>query len=153
MASNAENVRIWLRHHVLSILLQYTWRRARTRPGIQPILCILEGNCNETDHNRTSIGNIEEIRRYSCRCAYPKTSDISHTLVGSRIIDHSDVVEASPVGAAPTASSFSTEHLASIDCVKTTARRDKKHLNFGFWCGFYTRFNCNSISAALTHPV
>ena len=39
---------------------------------------------------------------------YRKTSNISHTLVGKKIVDHSDVVGASPVGAAPTTSSFST---------------------------------------------
>ena len=39
---------------------------------------------------------------------YRKTSDISRTLVGSKIVDNSDVVGASPVGAAPTTSSFST---------------------------------------------
>ena len=39
---------------------------------------------------------------------YRKTSSISHTLVGNKIVDNSDVVGASPVGAAPTTSSFST---------------------------------------------
>ena len=39
---------------------------------------------------------------------YRKTSDISRTLVGNKIVDNSDVVGASPVGAAPTTSSFST---------------------------------------------
>ena len=39
---------------------------------------------------------------------YRKTSNISRTLVGNKIVDHSDVVGASPVGAAPTTSSFST---------------------------------------------
>ena len=39
---------------------------------------------------------------------YRKTSNISHTLVGNKIVDHSDVVGASPVGATPTTSSFST---------------------------------------------
>ena len=39
---------------------------------------------------------------------YRKTSNISHTLVGNKIVDHSDVAGASPVGAAPTTSSFST---------------------------------------------
>ena len=39
---------------------------------------------------------------------YHKTSNISRTLVGSKIVDNSDVVGASPVGAAPTTSSFST---------------------------------------------
>ena len=39
---------------------------------------------------------------------YHQISNISRTLVGNKIIDHSDVVGASPVGAAPTTSSFST---------------------------------------------
>ena len=39
---------------------------------------------------------------------YRKTSNIRLTLVGNKIVDHSDVVGASPVGAAPTTSSFST---------------------------------------------
>ena len=37
---------------------------------------------------------------------YSQTSDISHTLAGNKIVDHSDVVGASPIGAAPTTSSF-----------------------------------------------
>ena len=41
---------------------------------------------------------------YICR----QTSNIRHTLVGNKIVDHSDVVGASFVGAAPTTSSFST---------------------------------------------
>ena len=39
---------------------------------------------------------------------YRKISNIRRTLVGNKIVDHSDVVGASPVGAAPTTSSFST---------------------------------------------
>ena len=35
-------------------------------------------------------------------------SNIRRTLVGNKIADNSDVVGASPVGAAPTTSSFST---------------------------------------------
>ena len=41
-------------------------------------------------------------------CMYRQVSNISRTLVGNGIVDHSDVVGASPVGAAPTTSSFST---------------------------------------------
>ena len=37
-----------------------------------------------------------------------KVSNIRRTLVSNKIVDHSDVVGASPVGAAPTTSSFST---------------------------------------------
>ena len=39
---------------------------------------------------------------------YRQVSNIRRTLVGNQIVDHSDVVGASPVGAAPTTSSFST---------------------------------------------
>ena len=39
---------------------------------------------------------------------YRQASNISRTLVGNKIFDHSDVVGGSPVGAAPTTSSFST---------------------------------------------
>ena len=40
--------------------------------------------------------------------SYRKTSNIRRTLAGNKIVDHSDVVGAPPVGAAPTTSSFST---------------------------------------------
>ena len=39
---------------------------------------------------------------------YHHTSNISRTLLWNKMVDHSDVVGASPVGAAPTISSFST---------------------------------------------
>ena len=39
---------------------------------------------------------------------YRKTSTLSRTLVGNKIVDNSDVVGASPIGAAPTTSSSST---------------------------------------------
>ena len=39
---------------------------------------------------------------------YHQVSNIRRNLVGSKIIDQSDVVRASPVGAAPTTFSFST---------------------------------------------
>ena len=39
---------------------------------------------------------------------YRQVCSIRRTLVGIEIVDHSDVVGASPVGAAPTTSSFST---------------------------------------------
>ena len=59
------------------------------------------------------------IVKFSIACAYMtchiayvytyrKTSNISRTLVGKTIVDNSDVVGASPAGAAPTTSSFST---------------------------------------------
>ena len=41
-------------------------------------------------------------------CIYRQGSDIRRTSVGNKIVDHSDVVGASPVGAAPTTASFLT---------------------------------------------
>ena len=46
------------------------------------------------------------IGRYVSR--YRQTSNISYTLVGNKIVDHSNVDETSPVVAAPTTSSLST---------------------------------------------
>ena len=62
-----------------------------------------------------------------------QTSYIRRALVGNPIVDHSDLVRVSTVGAAPTASSFFTQHLASIYCTKTTAKRDEKHFSLGIW--------------------
>ena len=50
--------------------------------------------------NRIHAGNLNTH--------YRQFSNIRRTLVGNKIVDHSDVVGASPVGAAPTTSSFST---------------------------------------------
>ena len=67
-----------------------------------------------------------------------KTSTIRHTLVGNKIVDHSDVVWASMFGAVPTTSPFWT----SMYCIKATARQDEKHWSFGFcvWFIFDVRF-------------
>ena len=45
---------------------------------------------------------------YGLYIEYRQVSNISRTLVGNKIVVHSDVVGASPVGAAPTTPSFST---------------------------------------------
>ena len=63
-----------------------------------------------------SHGRIETINtcfdpgclRSKSRMIYRKTSNISRALIGNKIVDHSDVVGASPAVAAPTTSSFST---------------------------------------------
>ena len=55
------------------------------------------------DRNPYTIECCYDMVEYYC-----KTSNISHTLVGKKFVDNSDVVGASPVGAAPTTSSFST---------------------------------------------
>ena len=55
------------------------------------------------------------IQKKNCRTVQPiiteycQTPNISCTWMGNKIVDHSDVVGASSVGAAPTTSSFSTD--------------------------------------------
>ena len=74
---------------------------------------------------------------------YRKTSNIRRTLVGNKIVDHSDVVGASPDGAAPTTSSFSTWHLASRDLAMKAARQYENILSVGIWCVLYYRLDSN----------
>ena len=68
---------------------------------------------------------------------YRKTSNIRRTVRGNKIVDHSDVIGASPVGAAPTTSSFSTWHLASRNSAKEAARHYENLLSVGIWCDLY----------------
>ena len=78
----------------------------------------------------TIVANISGRTHVVVQQKYRQVSNIRRTLVGNSIVDHSDVVGASPLGAGPTTSSFSTQHLASIYCTKTTACRDQEHLGF-----------------------
>ena len=48
------------------------------------------------------------LQNVACKGLTVKSLNIRHTLLSNKIVYHSDVVGASPVGAAPTTSSFST---------------------------------------------
>ena len=48
------------------------------------------------------------IYRGDVICNYRQTSNMRRTLLGNKIVDHSDVVGASPIGTARPTSSFST---------------------------------------------
>ena len=67
---------------------------------------------------------------FSAILNYRQTSNIRNTIEGNDLFDHSDVVGALPVSAAPTTSSCSTWHLASMDWAKTTARREENNFIF-----------------------
>ena len=54
------------------------------------------------------VKSIDQLDRFPNGSDYHQISNITHTLIGNKIVDHSDVVGTSPVGAAPTTSSFST---------------------------------------------
>ena len=64
---------------------------------------------------------------YYCQC---QTSNRSGTLVGNKIVDHSDVVGASPVGADPTTSSFSTN--IWFQCIGQRQLQDETRIVLGF---------------------
>ena len=85
-----------------SILLAHTVRK--------PLLTSLMTWMKTKSCHNANLGVTGGITsyRYDIHVSYCQTSNISRTLVGNKIVDHSDVVEASPVGAASTTSSFST---------------------------------------------
>ena len=58
-------------------------------------------------NDKSSRGCMQLISPLPSQYTYRQVSNIRRTLIGNKIIDHSDVVGASPVGAAPTTSSFS----------------------------------------------
>ena len=60
-----------------------------------------------------------------------QTSDIRHTLVDNKLVDHSDVVGAVPI---------LDLNLAPMDWVKETARGDENHISFGNWSDLNYRF-------------
>ena len=76
---------------------------------------------------------------------YRQNSNMKRSLEGNKLVDYSDVVGASPVGDAPTASSFSTQHLASVDLAKAIAGRDETHLYFWIWGCLHYRLDGNII--------
>ena len=60
---------------------------------------------------QNDIYNKSELRwknHYTMGPTSSQTSNISHTLAGNKIVDHSDVVGESPIGTAPTTFSFLT---------------------------------------------
>ena len=71
------------------------------------IQCMRAYNCL-TEFQTLILSISSEIAPQWISQDYRKISNIRRTLVGNKIVDHSDVVGASPVGAAPTTSSFST---------------------------------------------
>ena len=82
------------------ISLWLTWGAKSLRFFVNILYC--SGNLIDTGSNYA-----EQWGRQTQK--YRQKSNISRTLVGNKIvIDHSDEVGASPVGAAPTTSSFST---------------------------------------------
>ena len=110
------------------------------------VMWCLSSSRNKLDRRRIPCGNQTDsynthththtlfcwIEISQCKI-YRKTSNMRRTLGGNKIVDHSDVVGVSPVGAAPTTSSFSTWHLASRGSAKKPQGNTRilKVLKFG----------------------
>ena len=68
---------------------------------------------------------------------YRKTSDISRTLIGNKIVDNSDVVGASPVGAAPNYIFILNLTPGFNGFSKDNCKRIQETFKFGIWCDLY----------------
>ena len=109
---------------------------------VKPLISSWSKNYNHIF--QCSASYIHAMYRPTCHginYKYRQTSYIRGAVVGTKIVDHSDVVGTSSVGAAPIISSFSFQSVASIYSTKTTARRDEKHLSFGIRCVLYEWFD------------
>ena len=83
-------------------------------------------------HTSCRLTSLEQGQQYYYQIPvkYRKLSNISRTLVGNKIVDHSDVVGASPVGAAPTTSFFNlTPGFSGLGKDNSMTRRE----TFMFW--------------------
>ena len=65
---------------------------------------------------------------------YCQVSNISHTLEGNKIVDHSDVVGATPVGAAPTNYIFILDLIPGFNgLAKGNCMMRRESFKFWFW--------------------
>ena len=135
-------------HQPHDCLLNCLFRRRSKKTSKLPVTGLCAGNSPVTSEFPAQMAsnpeNVSNWRHHHTTCLatnhyqiYHQVSNIRRTLVSNWIVDHSDVVGASPVGTAPTTSSFSTQHLASTDWVNTTTRWDEKHWSFEIWCILY----------------
>ena len=109
-ASNAENISIWWCHHATEeMLVSCTCgKHACIRLPGRWLLTVWPTIATPACLHWKELILLWSLRGLSKWVDYRKTSTISRTLVGNKVVDNSDVVGASPVGAAPTTSSLST---------------------------------------------
>ena len=92
-------------YFVLNICL-YLLRHAKSVARNNKILNVTMAQSENVRSTPEELSNWWHSVAYGC--IYPQTCNMSCTLIGNKIVDHSDVVGTSPVGASPTTSSFST---------------------------------------------
>ena len=77
---------------------------------IELVICMIQ-NLQSRNYNvkpPTMESNIPDTQEEKCNEMYSQISNINRNITGETFVDHSEVVGASPVGAAPNTSSFST---------------------------------------------
>ena len=77
---------------------------------IELVICMIQ-NLQSRNYNvkpTTMESNIPDTQEEKCNEIYSQISNINRNITGETFVDHSEVVGASPVGAAPNTSSFST---------------------------------------------
>ena len=77
---------------------------------IELVICMIQ-NLQGRNYNvkpTTMESNIPDTQEEKCIEIYSQISNINRNIAGETFVDHSEVVGASPVGAAPNTSSFST---------------------------------------------
>ena len=89
---------------------------------------------------------------YSLRKTFCQTSNISGTLVGNKIVDHSDWWNIACLRCSNYIFILD-KHLASVDCAETTARWDEKHLGVWIWCNLSWRFDISDTTTDLFWPL
>ena len=93
-------------HQTLSINLNYLGNGNQYKN----LKCIKYVSMNMAKQNRRKHVRVvlDILYRGGWVRIYRQTSNIRSTLAGNKLVDHADVVGASPIGAAPTTSLFST---------------------------------------------
>ena len=97
------------------LVLPMAWQATNDLSSLMPI-CITKYQEPETQYFHQHCIMKQHLQQGSCNTVgftctwflqrYHQISNIRRTLIGNKLVDHSDVVGASPVGAAPTKSSF-----------------------------------------------
>ena len=93
--------------NLMSYLMEPFQRFLRYPLLLKEVIKHFKGNEKDDDDTEESL-RAEKALETVKPVKYRQTSNISRTSVGNMIVGHSDVVGASPVGAAPTTSSYST---------------------------------------------
>ena len=70
--------------------------------------CVDRSPSNGEQASASNAVKVKTLRKITLKYWYRQTSNISRTSVGNKIVDHSDVVGALPVGTAPTTTLFLT---------------------------------------------